>query len=142
MESPSLTPVVNSDNPTGPASLEAVIAEYKDAKLKHTQATNDLNILFKRIIQHPDTVAATKDQKPGTHTVNEFLKVVTKDNRKWDQEKLNNLKSKVSAEFWPFKQEFKEDANAMKVFRERFPKLVAELETALTTSAAKETLKL
>ena len=62
--------------------------------------------------------------------------------RKWDHEQLAGLANEINPAFFPFETKFKENQRTTRVFEGTFPDMVEKLETALTQTPRKPTVKL
>lgn len=118
-------------------SLDELADMWLAAKGVEVGAIERRRELEESILEHPDVVDKLVDE--GTTTVGR-VKVSTGFTRAWDQQQLDTLSSDVNEEFWPFKDEWKEDRRASRVIEERFPDLWAQIRNALTIKPRKPTI--
>lgn len=119
-------------------TLDVLADELRDAKARLGSAKAAVAAAERNILDHPDVVALKRDEGTvhvGPVTVSFGL------TRKWDQEKLAELATKVNPAFFPFRTDFKEDLRATRAFQKAFPDLVETLEAALTQTPRKPSVK-
>lgn len=122
---------------TNAPTIQDLAAALVEAKAAEDAAKARRVEIEKDILLHPDIASAGRDE--GTVTVGP-IKVTFRLSRKWDQDELFALHQTIDPAFWPFKAEWKEDRQAMRVLEERFPDLARELGIALTVAPAKPSI--
>jgi len=87
------------------------------------------------------TAYADEIKPEGTNNLGPF-KIVTGYTRKWDNDKLNELATRIKPEFFPFAVQYKENTKLTKSIETANPELYNELATALTLKPKKPSIKL
>ena len=80
--------------------------------------------------------------KLGTNTINDQLKVVTKQTTSWDQEALKKLSAEIPSNLFPFKTEFKPESKTLSALASINPDVHAKIMGASTVKDAKPSFEL
>lgn len=113
--------------------LSELIEKWHSAKLAEKAAQNDRLNIEKQIAELVDL------PENGPTDIGDGMKINTGYTRKWDQEKLAELKTvaDLPERLFPFKIEFKEDANKAKYIQQNEPQLWEYFLDALTLTPKK-----
>ena len=121
--------------------LDYLIDQLHQAKSEESSAKEKRMAIENAILKHHEIAPNLKPE--GTTSFKALgLSVVTGFTRSWDGQQLETLQSGIKPEFFPFKQELKEDRKASKIIEERFPDLWGKLSKALTLKPKKPSLTL
>ncbi len=111
------------------ANLVLAIQAEKDAKQARIEIEKD-------ILDHPEST----ELKEGANHIS-GLNIQCGLTRKWDQNKLSVIVTKVKPEYWPFSIEFKEVRSDSKMLEKNFPDLWELISDALTLTPKKAAIK-
>jgi len=119
-------------------NLDQLIVELANAKILCKQA-DDRKLQIESAIYE---LVQGQLTKLGTNHVHPRLKVVTKQNTKYDQDQLAELAKKLPANVFPFKVEYKPDNKQLTALADFDPKAFNAIMATATITPAKPSFEI
>jgi hypothetical protein len=114
------------------------LEELKRLWIQHKQAEHAANEARVEVELEIFQLVRDRLRETGTNHIDDQLTIVTKLDKKYDQEMLSQLRASGEVDVWPFRAEWKPDNKLM----ETMPAdQLAKINQALTIKASKPTFK-